>query len=162
MKKSPLPFVYFCACLWFAPTNATIAADESTPSSLPVNPVIEWNRTLLVIVRTPGAQPATLHSTRSFAMLHAAIFDAVINSAGPHAIHRPNVPPDETAWAAAHQAAHDVLVALYPAQQVMLDEILQQDLLAIPTGAAKLAGMEAGHGAAAQIIAARSTDGSSL
>jgi hypothetical protein len=41
------------------------------------NPVIDWNRTLLTIVRTPGAQPPTIHTTRSFAILHAAIFDAV-------------------------------------------------------------------------------------
>src|SRR6266571_4052815 len=46
-------------------------------SSTSVNQVVQWNRTLLVIVRTPGAQPATIHSTRSFAILHAAIFDAV-------------------------------------------------------------------------------------
>ena len=42
-----------------------------------VNPVIEWNRTMLQIVRTPGAQSPTIHSTRNFAILHAAIFDAV-------------------------------------------------------------------------------------
>src|SRR5580692_10001222 len=36
-----------------------------------VNAVVQWNRTLLVIVRTPGAQPATVHPTRSFAILHA-------------------------------------------------------------------------------------------
>jgi hypothetical protein len=42
------------------------------------NPVVEWNRSLLTIVRTPGAQPATVHPTRSFAILHAAIYDASI------------------------------------------------------------------------------------
>ena len=41
-----------------------------------VNPVLQWNRTLLTIVRTPGAQPATVHTTRSFAILHSAIYDA--------------------------------------------------------------------------------------
>src|SRR5690349_21483315 len=46
----------------------------------PVNAVIEWNRTLLAIVRTPGSQPATIHSTRNFAILHAAIYDAVNNT----------------------------------------------------------------------------------
>src|SRR5439155_983461 len=39
--------------------------------------VIQWNKTLLTIVRTPGAQPATVHPTRSFAIMHAAIYDAV-------------------------------------------------------------------------------------
>src|ERR1700675_2778363 len=40
-------------------------------------PVIDWNQTLLSIVNTPGAQPATLQPTRNFAILHAAIYDAV-------------------------------------------------------------------------------------
>ena len=54
--------------------------DPSTAASAqPVNAVIEWNRTLLSIVRTPGAQSPTIHSTRNFAMLHAAIFEAVNN-----------------------------------------------------------------------------------
>jgi len=39
--------------------------------------VVQWNRILLVIVRTLGAQPATIHPTRSFAIMHAAIYDAV-------------------------------------------------------------------------------------
>lgn len=60
-----------------------------------VNPVIEWNRTLLVIVRTPGAQPPTIHSTRSFAILHAAVYDAINNierSFSPYLVHLPDVP----------------------------------------------------------------------
>src|ERR1700676_384968 len=39
--------------------------------------VIAWNKELLHIVQTPGAQPATIHPTRSYAILHAAIYDAV-------------------------------------------------------------------------------------
>src|ERR1700761_4554872 len=50
------------------------AADPSTGSA---NEVVQWNKTLLTIVRTAGAQPATVHPTRSFAILHAAIYDAV-------------------------------------------------------------------------------------
>ena len=41
--------------------------------------VIAWNKELLHIVQTPGAQPATLHPTRSYAILHAAIYDAVVS-----------------------------------------------------------------------------------
>src|SRR5438874_395644 len=43
----------------------------------PVDPVVQWNRILLGIVRTPNEQPATVHPTRSFAIMHAAIVDAV-------------------------------------------------------------------------------------
>ena len=40
-------------------------------------PVVQWNRTLLSLLRTPGAQPGTVHPTRSLAVLHSAIYDAV-------------------------------------------------------------------------------------
>ncbi len=41
--------------------------------------IIAWNRELLRIVQTPGAQPATDHPTRSFAILHAVIYDAIVS-----------------------------------------------------------------------------------
>src|SRR6202011_3281668 len=101
-------------------------------SAHPVNPVIQWNKTLLVIVRTPGAQPATMHSTRSFAIMHAAIYDAV-NAIDqrhkPYLVTLPDVPPNASQEAAAAAAAHEVLVALYPpAFKVSLDAALQQSL----------------------------------
>jgi hypothetical protein len=62
-----------------------------------------------------GAQPPTIHSTRSFAILHASIFDAVDNIDGTsspylvrlHVSRLASQPP------AADPAAHDVLAALY-------------------------------------------------
>src|SRR5438552_4072524 len=39
--------------------------------------VVDWNRELITILGTPGAQPATVHPTRSFALLQAAEYDAV-------------------------------------------------------------------------------------
>src|SRR5690242_7404633 len=41
--------------------------------------VIAWNQELLHIVQTPCAQPATVHPTRSYAILHAAIYDSVVS-----------------------------------------------------------------------------------
>ena len=40
---------------------------------------IDWNRQLISILGTPNAQPATVHPTRSFAMLQAAEYDAVVS-----------------------------------------------------------------------------------
>src|SRR5580765_6765011 len=71
-------FAFALLCAWLPAHAAT--ASHNQPAASPtqsVNPVIEWNRTLLQIVRTPGAQPPTIHSTRNFAILHIAIFDAV-------------------------------------------------------------------------------------
>jgi hypothetical protein len=54
--------------------GASSYADSAAGSA---DEVIQWNKTLLTIVRTPGAQPATVHPTRSFAIMHAAVYDAV-------------------------------------------------------------------------------------
>jgi hypothetical protein len=74
-----------CASLQAQVTVSTTEADAEPSASggaEPANPVIEWNRSILAIVPTPGGQPATVHSTRSFAILHAAIYDAVNNIDG--------------------------------------------------------------------------------
>src|SRR5438105_11063599 len=123
MAKSLISLVLLCASLLAQVTGSgtPTAGDGGNPrasSVQSVNSVIEWNRTLLVIVRTPGAQPPTIHSTRSFAMLHAAIFDAVNNIDGdyePYAVRHPHVSRRASPEAAADQAAHDVLISLYPA-----------------------------------------------
>src|ERR1700692_4538883 len=59
-------------------------SDRAGSATVQENPVIQWNKTLLTIVRTPGAQPATVHPTRSFAVMHAAIYDAVNAIDGAH------------------------------------------------------------------------------
>src|SRR6201998_4960692 len=105
------------------------------PATQSVNPVLQWNRALLVIVRTPGAQPATIHPTRSFAMMHAAIHDAVNSidrTHSPYLVQIAHISRRASEDAAADTAAHDVLVALYPAFQATLDAQLQQLLAQIP------------------------------
>src|SRR3984893_18103390 len=134
------------------PANA--ATDKAQNSAQPVNAVIEWNRTLLAIVRTPGAQPATIHSTRNFAILHAAIYDAVNNidpKFSPYLVHLPHVPRNASKIAAADKAAHYVLVFLYPAFQVSLDGELQQDLAQIPDNERKAQGVAVGQAVASQL-----------
>jgi PAP2 superfamily len=167
MSKILVTLALMCASLQAQATGALTANDEpSVVSSAPsVNPVIEWNRTLLVILRTPGAQPRTIHSTRSFAMLHASIFDAVNNIDGtyrPYLVRLSNISRLASQPAAADQAAHDVLVALYPAFQTTLDAELQQDLEQIPEGQDKTDGVTVGQTVAAQILASRGTDGANL
>ena len=137
--------------------------DPGNSASQPVNAVIQWNRTLLVIVRTPGAQPATIHPTRSFAMMHAAIYDAVNaidRTHKPYLIRLSGVPRSASQEAAAAAAAHDVLVALHPNFQSTLDSQLQTSLAPIPEGADKSAGVQVGKMVAAQILDLRKHDGS--
>lgn len=132
-------------------------------SAQPVNPVVQWNRTLLVIVRTPKAQPATVHPTRSFAIMHAAIYDAVntIDRAHkPYLVRLSGISRFASQDAAADTAAHAVLVTLYPNFQTTLDAQLQQLLAQIPDGADKAEGISIGQTVADHILALRSNDGS--
>ena len=157
-------FALICSFLQLAPL-ANAATDEQQNPAQPINAVIEWNRTLLTIVRTPGAQPASIHSTRNFAILHAAIYDAVNNinpTFGPYLVRLPDVPRNASEIAAADEAAHDVLVFLYPAFQVSLDTELQQDLGQIPDNEKKTQGIAVGQAVASQLLAARSADGANV
>jgi hypothetical protein len=147
--------------------SASIEAQSSLP--LPnadvANPVVQWNRNLLAILRTPGAQPATIHPTRSLAMMHAAIYDAVNAIDGTHQrymVQISGVPPTASQEAATNAAAHDLLGGLYPSMQETLDAEFQIAQAEIPDGPNKSAGVAAGELVAAQLLALRSNDGSSV
>jgi hypothetical protein len=117
---------------------------------------------LLSIVRTPGAQPRTIHPTRGFAMMHAAIYDAVNGidrRYRPYAVTLSGVSRGASQTAAAAVAAHDVLVALFPALAQSLDADLVQSLSPERNGEGKAEGMRVGAAAAAAILSLRSADG---
>ena len=159
MRKWLIGLVYAGVCAISAVSGAT----GNVSGTQEVNPVIVWNRTLLAIVRTPGAQPKTVHSTRSFAILHAAIYDAV-NAIDrrhkPYLVSVPEVSRSTSEEAAADAAAHEVLVALYPTFKAQLDNQLQQSLAEIPDGQDKTDGIAIGVRVADRILALRSNDGS--
>lgn len=132
-------------------------------SAQQLNPVIQWNRALLLIVRTPGAQSPTVHPTRSFAIMHAAIYDAVNaidRKHRPYLVRLSSVPRDASQEAAAAAAAHEVLLSLYPALKTTLDAQLQQSLAQIPDSKGKTEGLLIGQNVADKIVSARSNDGS--
>jgi len=124
--------------------------------------VVAWNRELLHIVQIPGAKPATVHQTRSYALLHAAIYDAVVSitrDARPYLL-SVDAPGGARPDAAAAAAGHATLVALYPAMKPELDQLLADELGAIPDGRPKMRGAEVGDEVASLLIAARADDGS--
>ncbi len=125
--------------------------------------VITWNKELLHIVQTPGAQPATVHPTRSYAILHAAIYDAIVSITrdAPPYLFSVNAPSTARPDAAAAQAGHDTLVALYPRWKAALDQQLANELAGIPDGAGKQQGIQVGQAVAARLITLRANDGSS-
>ena len=123
---------------------------------------VDWNRELITILGTPGAQPATIHPTRSFAILQAAEYDAVnsITDAAPPYLFSVPAPRGARPDAAADQAAHDVLTALYPSLKSELDQLLAGELAAIPDTRGKQQGIGVGATVAKLLIGVRSSDGS--
>jgi len=154
--------------IWVGTSHGVSAAERpqrvgDTPAQS-VNPVVQWNRTLLMIVRTPKAQPAAVHTTRSFAIMHAAIYDAVNaidRSHRPYLVRLTDVSRGASQDAAAAAAAHDVLVALYPSFRAVLDAELQDSLAHISGGSDQAEGVRIGQTVAARLLALRRDDGSS-
>jgi membrane-associated phospholipid phosphatase len=162
MFKNLAALALVCA---FSGIQAHAGSNRSHTSSQQVNAVIEWNRILLAVVRTPGAQPATIHSTRNFAILHAAIYDAISNidpEFKPYLVNLSEVPRHASTIAAADGAAHDVLVSLYPKFRSAFDDELQADLAALPANDRTSDGLAIGQAVAAQLLALRANDGANI
>src|ERR671914_22682 len=75
-------------------------------------------------------QPATVMPVRSYAMMHAAMFDAANSIDGTHTPYLTDVPGSANASieAAAARAAHDVLASLYPSRAAVFDAELAASL----------------------------------
>jgi hypothetical protein len=118
------------------------------------NPVIDWNRNLLSLVRTPGVQPASMHSTRSFAIMHLAMDDAV-NAivAGPQET-------EMLGRVAAIAAAHRTLIGLYPNAEATLTTDYQVSLATVPKVSGFLQALAIGRNSADRILRERASDGS--
>jgi len=114
-------------------------------------PAVAWNEELQAVLKVPGLQPPTVHPTRSYALLHLGIYDAVAS------VTRRDTPyvfevvaaPGARADAAAEQAAHDVLTGLYPTQQASFDTLLSSELASVPPTRGRAEGERVGHVTAA-------------
>lgn len=112
--------------------------------------------------RVFGEQFGPSRSIRALAIVHIAIFDAVIAITGGYRSYTGISPaPNDTSMnAAIVQAAHDTLSALFPSQTPDFDLALEADLKLISNGRAKNNGIAVGHRAAAAILELRKNDGS--
>src|SRR4051812_13866761 len=130
---------------------------SSDATAQTTNPIVQWNRTLLSIVRTPNLQPATIHSTRNFAIMHLAMEQAVHSFAGLGST------TEVLENVAAVAAAHQVLVSLYPSARASLDQTYQASLANITLNqknAAFVEAMATGSRIAERILRDRMNDGS--
>src|SRR3954449_12610292 len=81
LAASALPAVGYAA-------TSPRVAQHARPAAT-ADPVVAWNRFVLDLQATPGVQSATIHPTYELAIVHAAIYDAVVSidrSAAPYFI----------------------------------------------------------------------------
>jgi hypothetical protein len=120
---------------------------------------MDWNSHATTLVPAAGFNPVL--QSRAFAMVHAAVHDA-LNAIQPryeayvYEASATTASPD----AAVASAAHAVLLALVPGQQGPLDVAYATSLAGIPDGPAKDQGIAVGEAAAEAILQLRSADGS--
>jgi hypothetical protein len=146
-----------------------LACCAAAAQSASADVITDWDTVLINAVKTDTGNPATTMpgpgwASRNMAMVASAMGDAVDNAASsfsftPYAYS--HLTPTASPTAAAAQAAHDVLVNLYPAQQSTLDAALNNSLAGI-SGPALADGKALGAAVASAIVARRANDGSSV
>jgi hypothetical protein len=121
------------------------------------NAVTRWNA---VAVQVLPVDPGLILDSRAFAIMHAAIHDAVNGVERRYQPYTAELSdPNASVDAAIAAAAHDVLVAMSPSQRTVVEIAYAAALLAVPDGAAKDAGIALGRSSAAANLARRSADG---
>ena len=144
-----------------APLLAALAFIRPAAADPPrEEPVTHWNAVAAqAYAPTEGTQP--LPQSRTFAIMHAAIHDAL------NAIDRRFVPytpglaaaPGASIDAAVATAAREVLVTLVPEQAALVDEAYYHVIIGITEGPAKAAGIAVGRASARATLNRRAKDG---
>lgn len=122
--------------------------------------VTDWN----AIMQTTVASSNAFFQGRNAAIVEIAVFEAVNTIVGDYEpyVGTLTAPHGASPDAAAIVAAHDTLVALYPASATGLDTSKAASLAAIPDGQSKTDGIAVGMAAASAILALRANDGSGV
>src|SRR5262245_26928112 len=142
------------------PARAEQANVSRTPQQRQGNAVTQWNAIALdAFAPTEGTNP--MMQSRTFAILHAAIHDAL------NAIDRRFEPytagladsSNANADAAVAAAAREILITLVPEQAALIDAAYDRALTTIPDGVSKIAGIATGQAAARATLDRRQRDG---
>src|SRR6266487_1816953 len=143
----------FLACI----TAINLVSSIGSPANADV--VTDWNNAALDAIRAGNTAPPI--ASRSLAILHASIYDAVNGIARSHEQYlvQSAVSASASRDAAASAAAHQALVNLFPASISSFDALHAAILATIPNGPQKTAGIVWGEFVANQILAARANDG---
>ena len=125
-----------------------------------VDEVVRWNQ--VATDATVAAKINPLAESRIFAILHAAIHDAVNAIEPRYEPYQPRTSPapaGASVEAAIAGAAHATLVALLPDSKATFDAALEETLRAIADDSRRGSGLEVGRTAATAILTARENDG---
>ena len=154
--------VAVAAAVTLASSNLCAWPDEheSAPGTTS-NPVISWDLNAQTAI-WDYAEQQPWEQSRSFAMVHGAIYDAVNAIAGtpyqPY-LGAPRASGFESLDAAVATAAYHVLTALFPEQATWLRAQYGDALAALPEGRSTQGGIAVGRQAAAAMLEARKDDG---
>jgi len=122
--------------------------------------VDEWNNEALNAIKALPPGPPSI--SRKLAMMHIAMYDANNATTGARRSYMPipqGVPVGASGQAAAAQAAHDVLVSLFPERAAIFNERLASQLSLMPANQARADGLSVGATCGAACFNLRATDG---
>jgi hypothetical protein len=131
----------------------------SLPSAARADAITDWNAHGVSAVLTAGRGPG---GYVDLAYMHIAMYDAVNaidRRYSVFAVQPTSVPTGSSKEAAAIAAAYNVLLALFPAQQVVLDAHYAASLAALPDNQEKVFGIAVGTEVASLFLASRAGDG---
>jgi len=138
------------------PHRASVATGTT-----PRNPVLQWNVVASqAFAPTEGLDP--LGQSRTFAILHAAIHDALNAVDDRYMPYTPGLAlaaPGASVEAAVAAAARAVMLSLVPDQASLIEDAYVNALTTIDDGPSKTAGIATGQAAAAATLARRHDDG---
>jgi hypothetical protein len=129
------------------------------PGLLSADMLTEWNQKTEASIAEAKQLPFV--GTRTMAIVHAAMFDAINSIEGRYTPYKFKVsaPPGSSPEAAGAAAAHATLVKLFPEQKAALDAAYADSLAKIADGPGKTTGISVGENVAAKILAWRASDG---
>lgn len=121
--------------------------------------VMDWNETALAST-TAAKQPTTV-ATRTMAIVHTAMFDAMNAIEARYSPYKVKIaaPAGSAVEAAGIAAAYTALHKLFPDQAAALDVAYQASLAHIAEGPGKASGVAVGAQVAAAMLAHRAADG---
>ena len=136
-------------------------AEARTPHKpAPLNVVVQWNA-VAEAAFTPSQGTNPMSQSRTLAILHASVHDALNAIDRRYESYTPGLPKSPKAMpeAAVAAASREVLVRLLPEQAALVETAYGQALKALPEGDAKTAGIGLGQAAAWATMHRRQNDG---